>query len=106
MLLLEAEMCFELHAVNGAASELSAEHIIRPNLNFGNQMLFSGTIKPDRRITAFRIGEVYSVIIELPTIEAEAYEEIRPLIKEQSRFLIQLASKVVGEGRIKSYIYE
>lgn len=56
---------------------LSTRNILRPGVNFGNNLLFSGTIitKPD-------VGELvrdiqYSVSIELPTIDKDSFEYIK-----------------------------
>lgn len=108
MLILEANICFDRPDVNPEAlnNDLTVEGIIRPAINFGNDLLFSGTILVDRKIQIIRRGEFYNAIIEMPTIEDEAYEAINHLLNFGNIFKMQSASKVIGKGKIIDFIYE
>lgn len=109
MLLLDAEICFNKNDGNSEhalSNDLDTSNIIRPSINFGDNLLFSGTISVDKEVRKIIRGENYKVLIEMPTVDNQAYEEIHDLLKIGSEFLIQNASKVVGEGRIINFIYE
>jgi hypothetical protein len=101
MLILEAEILFSLELPN----DISTKYIIRPAINFGNNLLFSGTIIPKNSISEFLRGRKYNVTIELPTIEEEAYEHIAHLIEVGNSFNIQYGFKYLGNGRIDDFIY-
>ena len=58
---------------------LEGRNTLRPAFNFGNELLFSGTIK--NSLKKYLFEKEYVVKVEFPTIEDEAYEAIKPLIK-------------------------
>lgn len=108
MLILEASVSFDQQSDSSKnlSCGLSTKTIIRPSINFGNDLLFSGTIIVDKNIEILIRGETYDVIIEMPTIEQEAYEEIQSLLCIGREFKIQNASKVIGKGTISNFLYE
>lgn len=109
MLLLDAKICFNKNDGNSEhalSNDLDTSNIIRPSINFGNNLLFSGTISVDKEIRKIIRGEIYKALIEMPTIDKESWVEICDLLKIGSQFLIQNASKVIGEGKIINFIYE
>jgi len=108
MLILEADICFDKQSENPDAlpHDVSTKGIIRPAINFGNNLLFSGTIIANKNIEIFKRGETYNVMIEMPTIEQEAYEAISPLLRIGGDFKIQNASRIIGKGKILDFIYE
>lgn len=92
----------------GSSSEsdgICAKNILRPAFNFGEGLLFSGTIKDNSENEKYLYQSSYLVEVEFPTIEEEAYEAIQPLIKVGMSLKIQNASRVIGEGKLLDYIY-
>lgn len=108
MLILDAEVCFDTPEINPNAlsHELSTNIILRPAINFGNDILFSGTLITDKKDAFLYRGRKYQLSIEMPTVENEAFEEIKALVVKDSLFIIQLASRVIGQGKIIDYLYE
>lgn len=108
MLLLEATIRFDETKDNPDAlpNNLSTKNILRPSINFGNNLLFSGTIKANEEVETIFLGTQYEVTIDMPTIEHEAYDAIKDMLKEGHGFLIQNASRVIGRGTIKNFLYE
>ena len=108
MLIPEAEICFDTQndSPSGLPYDLSTGNIIRPAINFGNDMLSSGTILTNNKIDVIKRGLFYNVIIEMPTIETEAYAEIKHLLRCGSNFKIQAASRIIGKGRILDFSYD
>lgn len=109
MLILEAEICFDRQNDNlqGLPHDLSTKNIIRPAINFGNNLLFSGTIiLVDKNIDIIKRGETYNVMIEMPTIEKEAYDAISLLLHSGDDFKMQNASIIIGKGKILDFLYE
>jgi hypothetical protein len=90
MLILEAEICFDKPCDNIAAlpHDIDTKNILRPDINFGNSQLFSGTIIVGGKIDIIKRGEIYKVFIEMPTIEKKAYEEISQLLQVDATFKI------------------
>jgi len=109
MLLLDAEICFNKNdgnLDNSLRNDLDTTNIIRPSINFGNNLLFSGTISVDKKVRKIIRGEIYKALIEMPTVDKQSYEEISDLLKIGNEFLIQNASKVIGEGKIINFLFE
>ncbi|MCM0757711.1 MULTISPECIES: hypothetical protein [Sporomusa] len=108
MLILEARVSFDQQSDSAKSLSygLSTKNIIRPSINFGNDLLFSGTIVVDKNVDVLISGKTYNVIIEMPTIEQEAYEEIQSLLCVGREFKIQNASKIIGKGTISNFLYE
>ncbi|WP_334075541.1 MULTISPECIES: hypothetical protein [Paenibacillus] len=105
MLVLEAKVSFDRPSDNPTAlqNDLNAENIIRPVINFGNNLLFSGTLIVKEELAKLIRGEVYDVIFELPTVEEEEYKHIENLVRVGNVFFLQTASKVIGKGEIKQF---
>lgn len=108
MLILEAEICFDNQddKNHGLSNDLSTKYILRPAINFGGNMLFSGTIITDKNIDIIKRNEIYNVMIEMPTIEQEAYKAISLLLRIGGDFKIQWGSRVIGRGKILDFLYE
>lgn len=108
MLILEATVSFDQQSddLHGLSHGLSTKNIIRPSINFGNDLLFSGAIVADKNIDILVSGKTYSVIIEMSTIEQEAHEEIQSLLCIGGDFKIQNASKIIGKGTISNFLYK
>lgn len=105
MLILDAKISFYKPNDNiGLSNDLNTKYIIRPTLNFGNNILLSGTIKANKNVEKLIRGNYYTVTIEMPTVEREAYEQIKSLVFIGNIFKIQEASRVIGEGEILDYI--
>lgn len=84
---------------------LEARSILRPAFNFGKELLFSGTIKNDNSLQQYLFEKEYVVKVEFPTIEDEAYEAIKPLIKIGMNLNIQTGSKIIGKAKLLDYDY-
>lgn len=109
MLLLDAEICFANNEENsgyGLSNDLDTVNIIRPSINFGNNLLISGTISVGKEIKRIIRGKIYRGLIEMPTVDKEVYEEVNGLLKVGNEFLLQNASKVIGKGKIINFVYE
>jgi hypothetical protein len=106
MLILDAKVCFDKPSENPSAllNDLNTENIIRPAINFGNNLLFSGTIRTKERVDKIIRGEVYNVLIEMPTIEEQEYQHVQHLVKIGKNFTLQNASKIIGKGEIIEFI--
>ncbi|MFS1513023.1 hypothetical protein VQL36_11390 [Chengkuizengella sp. SCS-71B] len=107
MLILEAEIYFDKPNENPKAlpNDLSTKILIRPAINFGNDLLFSGQIETDKNIEVIKRGKLYKVTIDMFTVEDEAYDAINHLVYKGSRFKLQSASRVTGKGKILDFIY-
>ncbi len=108
MLIFEAEILFETEKNNPTAltNDLDTKHAIRPAINFGNGLLLSGSIIPKKGVVILIRGNRYNVSIEMPTVENEAYEAIKDLVRVDSEFLIQSGSRIIGKGKIKEFLFE
>lgn len=111
MLILQSNISFDKQdnsseKFHGLSNDLSAKYILRPDINFGGNMLFSGTIIVDKNIDIIKREEIYNVMIEMPTIEQEAYEAISSLLRIGGDFKIQWGSRVIGKGKILDFLYE
>lgn len=107
MLIMEAEICFDKLSENKNAllHDPLTKNILRPAINFGEDLLFSGTILAEKDVTELKRGKNYKVIIEMPTIEREAYEMIRKYLNAGHAFLIQTGARIIGRGKIFDYVY-
>jgi hypothetical protein len=103
MLILEADISF---SKENLSHELSTKNTLRPAINFGNNLLFSGTIIPEKDVEVIVRGRVYKVTIEMPTVGKEAYEQIIDLVNVGNVFKIQQASKMLGNGTIQNFVFE
>ena len=108
MLILEADIKFDTQESNKTAlkNDLDTKYIIRPAINFGNDILFSGDIIPINNVKMLIRGEIYRVSIEMPTIDKEAYNSIKNILEVGGLFKIQNASRVVGSGILCDFIFE
>ncbi|MFC3800869.1 hypothetical protein [Cohnella sp. GCM10012308] len=101
MLLLKAKVMFE-----GLSNNLSTKIILRPGVNFGNGLSFSGDIKPTGDVGDFLLlNEWYEVIIEMFTINEEAFHAIGHLVKDGNPIVFQVGSRKVGRGEIMEHLY-
>ncbi|WP_027092749.1 hypothetical protein [Cohnella thermotolerans] len=103
MLKLDARVIFDS---KNLSHDLSAKNILRPGINFGNNLLFSGTIIPSADVEVLVRDAQYSVTIELPTVDEEAFEHIGDLVKIGGNITLQLASKILGKGIIEDFTFE
>ncbi|MHC1684071.1 MAG: hypothetical protein AB6733_14140 [Clostridiaceae bacterium] len=108
MLILDAEIRHDLPDENKYAlpHDLSTDIILRPAINFGDNFLFSGQLIADKSIKVLVRGVSYRLLIEMPTIDSEAYEWIKDYVKIGNIFLIQTGGRVLGKGKIIDFIYE
>ncbi|MFD2334599.1 hypothetical protein ACFSR7_35600 [Cohnella sp. GCM10020058] len=101
MLLLKAKVMFEGHKNN-----LSTKIALRPGVNFGNGLIFSGDIKPIGGVGDFLVlNEWYEVDIEMFTVEEEAFQAIGHLVKNGNPIVFQVGNRKVGRGEIIEYLY-
>jgi hypothetical protein len=108
MLIIDAEIRHDLPVENKDAlgHDLETSIILRPAINFGNNLLFSGELMIDKSIKTLVRGELYRLLINMSTIDDESYELIKDFVKIGNVFLIQTAGRVLGNGKILDYVYE
>lgn len=102
MLIVEARIIFDKQNLS---YDLSTNNILRPAFNFGRDLLFSGNILVDQNIRVLKRNKWYEAIIELPTIQEEAYYHIQDLVDIGNTFYMHRASKVLGEGIILNFLF-
>ena len=108
MLLLETEIYFYTKDESKECldNDLDTKNVLRPSINFGNDLLFSCTVRVDKGINKIVRGNYYNSTLEMFTIDEESYPHIKELLFKGHEFKIQVASKVVGYGKIIDYLYE
>ncbi|GLC30962.1 hypothetical protein [Clostridium omnivorum] len=107
MLIATAKIIFLKINENSSNDDgLEARNTLRPAFDFGEDLLFSGTIKNDSSLQKYLYEKEYVVKVEFPTIEDEAYEAIKPLIKIDMDLNIQTGSKIIGKAKLLDYAYE
>ncbi|EYE87181.1 hypothetical protein Q428_14765 [Fervidicella metallireducens AeB] len=107
MLIVRADIKFNRPEGNTVESDgISTQYPLRPAFKFGDGLLFSGTIISNIPCDKFLYQESYHVNIEFPTIEGEAYEEIKPLINEGMILDIQNASRIIGTAKVLDFTYK
>lgn len=106
MLVVTAEIIFfKLNENSSIDDGLDASKTLRPAFNFGEDLLFSGTIKNDSSLQKYLYEKEYVIKVEFPTIEDEAYEAIKPLIKIGMDLNMQTGSKTIGKAKLLDYVY-
>ena len=107
MLILNAKIYFYTpEESEGALSrDIKVGGHIRPAINFGNDILFSGEIIVKEKTDFIMRGEYFEVLIEMPTVEEEAYSTVKTFVKEGNDFRIQSASRINGWGKILGFIF-
>jgi hypothetical protein len=107
MLIIKAEMMFFNPIKNSSIKDgISAKATIRPAFNFGEELLFSGTVESDSECEMYLYQNVYVVKVTFPTIEGEAYEAVKPLIKIGMNLDIQNGSRVIGKAKLLDYEFK
>ncbi|SBV99268.1 hypothetical protein KL86CLO1_11166 [uncultured Eubacteriales bacterium] len=79
--------------------------ILRPSINLGGY-LTSGTIIADKSLDKLIRGQIYRVLIEMPLIFGEAYDNVKDSLVTGETFFIQNASRKIGTCRAVSFVYE
>ncbi|EGO65272.1 hypothetical protein [Acetonema longum] len=106
MLIIKAEIIFDIPNKNYTENDgITTQYPLRPAFNFGEGLLFSGTIKNDLSCDKLFYQKVYCVNVEFPTIASEAYEAVQPLIKIGMSLKIQNASNVIGVAKLLDFVY-
>lgn len=106
MLTIKAKIIFFSPEESSSTSDgICAKNILRPAFNFGEELLFSGTIISDNENEQYLYKSTYVVNVKFPTIDNEAYEAIQPLIKIGMDLAIQNASRIIGESKLLDYTY-
>ena len=98
MLTVKAEIVFTL-----ADKNYTARDDFRVPFNFGENMLFSGNIKSNHK--EYINNEKYMVDIEFFTIEGEAYEAVKHLLKAGSTLAMQTGSRLLGKAKLLELNY-
>ena len=107
MLVATAEIIFyKLNENSSIDDGLDVSNALRPAFNFGEDLLFSGTIKNDGSVQKYLYEKEYVIEVEFPTIEDEAYEVVKPLIKIGMDLNIQTGSKTIGKAKLLEYVYK
>ena len=107
MLIMEADIHFYTpeEADNSLSSDLNPRLILRPSINLGGY-LTSGTIIADKSLDKLIRGQNYRVLIEMPLIFGEAYEDVNDSLVTGETFFIQNGSRKIGTCRVISFVYE
>ena len=107
MLVLNAEIYFftQEESKDALPRDLKTGGHLRPAVNFGNDLLFSGEINVNESIDTIQRGNYYEAIVWMPTIENEAYGMIKDLLKNGNAIKLQSASKIIGKGKILNFMY-
>lgn len=107
MLIVDANITFYFpdDNKNGCSHDLYAKAIIRRDINL-NGYLTAGQIYPEKEVSILNRGQTYEVMIEMPFIFGEVYDEVKDILKPGGAFTIQAASRILGEGHILSFDYE
>lgn len=103
MLITKMEIRFYKNAAT--LGYFHANSILRPAFNFGQDLLFSGTIIYEGSTEKYLVLKDYIVGIDFSTITNEAYTYIKSSIEIGMYLNIQLASKVIGEARMIDFVY-
>ena len=98
MLKAKAEIIFTLSDKNYTARE-----DFRVPFNFGEDLLFSGNIKSNHEEYVF--NKKYFVEVEFFTIEGEAYEAVKHLLKVGSTIAMQTGSRLLGKAKLLELNY-
>ena len=99
MLKAKAEIMFTLEGRN-----YSGNIHLRPAFSFGGGLLFSGAINSEH--DEYLQGQPYLVDINFFTIEDEAYEAVKPLLKPELGLTIQEGKRILGVAKLLDFIYE
>jgi len=108
MLILDAEIRHDLPEENEDAltNDLDTSYILRPSINFGNGYLFSGELVVSKNVSLLKRGEWYRVLVQMPTINNEAWEHIKDLVGIDNIFFIQIGGRILGKGKIIDFVYD
>jgi hypothetical protein len=107
MLTIRAEIKFFNPNKSSSINDgLSAKATIRPAFNFGKELLFSGTVESDSECEMYLYQNVYVVKVTFQTIDGEAYEAVKSVIKIGMNLDIQNGSRVIGEAKLLDYKYK
>jgi len=75
----------------------------RPVFRFGDGLLFSGTILSNE--TEYKPNKKYLVDIDFFTVEDEAYNTLKPLLKSDMGLTIQEGVRITGIAKLVDYTY-
>jgi hypothetical protein len=107
MLTIRAEIKFFNPNKSSSINDgISAKATIRPAFNFGEELLFSGTVESDSEYETYLYQNVYVAKVKFQTIDGEAYEAVKPLIKIGMNLDIQSGSRIIGEAKLLGYEYK
>ena len=99
MLKAKAEILFTLEG-----RSYSGKINLRPVFRFDEGLLFSGAIKSEH--DEYLQGVKYGVDIDFFTIEDEAYEAVKPLLKPDMGVVIQAGRRILGIAKLLDFAYE
>jgi hypothetical protein len=98
MLTAKGDIVFTLEG-----NSYTASNQFRVAFSFGDNLLFSGTIKSDHK--QYKQGESYQVDIEFFTIEDEAYELIKAKLQCELNSVMCAGSRIIGLARLSDFVY-
>ncbi|WP_310832782.1 hypothetical protein [Paenibacillus pedocola] len=98
MLLLTASISFENLPFNISVN-------MRPGIDFGNGITYSGALTATKTIEKFIMNEWYEVYIEMFTVDEEVFGLISGFLKKRCIFKMKAGSREVGRGRVIDYLY-
>ena len=99
MLRVKAEIIFTIEGKNYK----NGKHPLSPAFRFADGLAFSGDIKSE--YPEYVYNQKYIVDIEFFTINSEAYEAIKPLIKKGMNLTISTARSILGLSKVLDFDY-
>jgi len=99
MLKTKAEIMFTLEGRN-----YSGNINLRPVFSFGKGLLFSGAVTSEH--DEYLHGQRYIVDINFFTVEDEAYEVIKPILKTDMGLTIQEGKRIIGLAKLLDFAYD
>ena len=77
-----------------------------PHVNFGDGQLFSTMLEPNKPDNQWLKGKwYYNVLMDMFLMCEEAYSSVKDLINIDAKIKLHIASRVIGEGIIKDFVF-
>ena len=97
MLKAKGEIMFTLDGKNYTADQL------RPAFMFSEDLLFTGGIKSDADM--YYHGKTYDVNVEFFTVEDEAYNVLKPILRDYMDLAICSGNRFLGKAKLRDFEY-
>jgi len=97
MLKIKAEIIFTIEGKNYK----NEKHPLSPAFRFANGLSFSGDIISEH--AEYICNKKYIVDVVFFTIDGEAYEAIKPLLKKEMNLTISTARRILGFSKVLDF---